>query len=130
MLARHNIAHRPTTTKNPQANAICKCMHQTIGNTLRAMADMNPPEGIEMANQLVDAALADCVFATRAAIHGSLQSSPGALAFGRDMILDIPRIADCFFQPKAQSTIIDSWLPKPTENDSHTTIVLATKFSK
>ena len=94
VLQRHGIRARSTTAKNPQANAICERMHQTIGNSLRAMATMDPPTGIDSANRLVDTALANCLFSTRAAVHGQLQSSPGALAFGRDMILNIPMIAD------------------------------------
>jgi len=50
MLARHRIKGIPTTAKNPQANAICKCMHQTVSNSLCAMATMHPPDGIESAN--------------------------------------------------------------------------------
>ena len=45
---------------NPQANAICECMHQAVGNSLCAMSTMHPPNGIESANHLVDTALADC----------------------------------------------------------------------
>jgi hypothetical protein len=69
-------------------------MHQTVGNVLRAMISLNPPAGIELANQMVDTALANCLYATRTAFHSSLQGSPGSLSFGRDMILDIPVIAD------------------------------------
>ena len=34
----------PTTSKNPQANAICKCMHQTVGNVLRTLLHGQPPQ--------------------------------------------------------------------------------------
>jgi len=37
MLWQNGIQDVPTTTKNPQANAICERMHQTVGNLLRAM---------------------------------------------------------------------------------------------
>jgi hypothetical protein len=33
------------------------------------------------------------MFATRATVHGSLQTTPGGIAFHRDMILNIPIIA-------------------------------------
>jgi hypothetical protein len=52
------------------------------------------PTDIKSAERMVDYALSTCLFATRAAIHGSLKASPGSLAFGRDMILDIPLLAD------------------------------------
>ena len=36
-LAQHGVTARLTTVKNPQANAICKHLHQAIGNSLRTM---------------------------------------------------------------------------------------------
>ncbi len=69
-------------------------MHQSISNNLRALTTLNPLQGIEDANQLIDTAIANTIFATRAALHGTLKMSPGALAFHRDMVLDIPLISD------------------------------------
>jgi len=82
LLHRHNIHPHTITAKNPQANAICERMHQTVGNSLRAMVAMNPPDGINTATQLVDSALANCMFATRTAMHGGIKASPGSLTFG------------------------------------------------
>jgi hypothetical protein len=58
-----NIHSHPTSVKNPQANVICERMHQVVGNSLRAMSTMNPPQGVDSAIQMVDTALANCVFA-------------------------------------------------------------------
>ena len=85
-------------------------MHQTVGNSLRAMVAMNPPDGINTANQLVDSALANCMFATRTALHGGIKASPGSLAFGRDMILDIPVISDWLFIQQRRQQLIDERL--------------------
>jgi hypothetical protein len=52
-----------------------------MGNILRAMINLNPPAGIETANQMVDTALANCLYATRAAFHSSLHGTPGSLIF-------------------------------------------------
>jgi hypothetical protein len=93
-LAQHGIAARPTTVKNPQANAICKCLHQMIGNSLRMMQIINLPQTVEEAHQLVDDALATASYALHAAIHSTMKISPGALAFHHDMLLDIPIIVD------------------------------------
>jgi hypothetical protein len=71
---------------------------------------LNPPDGIESANQLIDTALANTMFATRAALHGSLKASPGSLAFGRDMILDIPVIADWNLIQQKRQMLIDQRL--------------------
>jgi hypothetical protein len=38
-------------------------MHQVVGNSLRAMSTMNPPQGVDSAIRMVDTALANCVFA-------------------------------------------------------------------
>jgi hypothetical protein len=59
-LAQHGIAVRPTTVKNPQ------CLHQIIGNSLRMMQIINPPQMVEEAHHLVDNTLATALYA---AIH-------------------------------------------------------------
>jgi hypothetical protein len=50
------------------------------------------------------------MYATRAAVHGSLQATPGSLAFGRDMILDIPLIADFRALQEQRQLLIDQRL--------------------
>ena len=110
LLQRHGIEDRPTTARNPQANAICECMHQAIGNTLRAMATMTPPAGIDSANLLIDTALANCLFAAQSAVHSGLQASPGSLSFSRDMILDIPMIADWQLIQQRRQQLVDQRL--------------------
>ena len=69
-------------------------MHQTVGNSLHAMQTMQPPAGVDEATQLVDVALANCLFATRFTIHGGFQASPGSLAFICNVVLDVPFIVD------------------------------------
>ena len=110
MLARHGIQARPTTAKNPQANSLCERMHQTVANSLRAMRQMTPPAGIQHATQLVDTALANCLFATRSTVHSALRASPGSLAFNRDMILDIPMVADWELIRQNRQQLIDARL--------------------
>ena len=82
-------------------------MHLTVGNALRVMSSLNPPDGVITANQMVDTALANCMYATRAAVHGALQASPGSLVFNRDMILDIPMIADWNYIQEHRQQLID-----------------------
>lgn len=94
MLRDAQIGCVPTTVKNPQSNGICERMHQSIGNTLATMQKYLKPNNVHSTNNLVDYALSACLFATRAAIHGTLKATPGSLAFGRDMILDIPILTD------------------------------------
>ena len=37
------IEDAPTSSKNPQANAICEQMHQTVGNVLQTLLHGEPP---------------------------------------------------------------------------------------
>ena len=62
------------------------------------------------ANQLVDTALANAVYATRATVHSALQTTPGAVAFGRDMVLDIPTIADLQLIRDRRQQLVDERL--------------------
>ena len=107
ILAQHGITRRPTTVKNPQANAICERMHQSIGNTLRTLTTFNPPAGLLGANHLVDTALANAMYATRAMHHGTLRATPGSIAFSRDMIMDIPFVADLQLLQQHRQQIVD-----------------------
>jgi transposase InsO family protein len=106
------ITSKTTTSKNPQSNAICERMHQTIGNTLRVLSTMDPPYGAENALQLVDTAIADAVYATRCTLHSALGTTPGALAFHRDMILNIPLVADLQQVQRRRQQLIDHRLIK------------------
>ena len=93
VLRQHTTIH-PTTAKNPQANAICERLHQTVTNVLRPLLHIHPPQDINEANLIMDTALQTASYSARAAIHHTLQTNPGALAFHRDMLLNIPVIAD------------------------------------
>ena len=110
MLDRHGIVDRPTTAKNPQANSVCERMHQAIGNTLRVLSTMDPPEGTTSARQLVETAIADAVYATRCTYNSTLKTTPGGLAFGRDMILNIPLVTDLQLLQQRRQRLIDQRL--------------------
>jgi hypothetical protein len=93
MLHHNNIqSHCPT--KNPQANSICKWIHQSVGNSLRVLQQWNPPVGLNDAHALVDAALANAMYATCASFHSGLQTTPGALAFHCNTVMNIPFMLD------------------------------------
>jgi hypothetical protein len=80
--------------KKPQSNAVCARMHQTTGNALRTLLHGNPPQNIVNAEQYVDKALSNAMHTMRAGVHTTLGSSPGNLVFNRDMLFNIPFIAD------------------------------------
>ena len=110
MLAWHGITLRPTTSKNPQANSVWERMNQSIGNSLRVMTTMRIPDGVDNARQLVDTVIANAMYATRCTYHSALQTTPGGLAFGRDMILDIPLITDLQLLQERRQQLIDQRL--------------------
>lgn len=83
-----------STAKNPQSNAICERMHQTVGNVLRVLLYSNPPKNMTDAKDIMDDALATAIHDIRTVVATSLGSTPGALAFGRDMLLNVPLVAD------------------------------------
>jgi len=96
--------------KNPQSNSVCERMHQAIGNTLRVLSTMEPPQGAIHAEQIVDTAIADTVYATRCVYHSTLKTTPGGLAFGRDMVLNIPLVTDLQQLQKRRQELIDKRL--------------------
>ncbi|KAL7463850.1 hypothetical protein ACHAXS_004201 [Conticribra weissflogii] len=76
-----NIKPVPTTNKNPQANAICKQMHQTVATMLKTLLLAPPPQTHCQAKLLVDDALATTMHALQSTIFTTLQATPGGLAF-------------------------------------------------
>ena len=79
-----------STSKNPQSNAICERMHQTVENVLRILVHSNPPKNMSSAKDIVDDALATAMHAMQTTVVTTLGSAPGALAFSRDMFLNVP----------------------------------------
>jgi hypothetical protein len=77
--------------KNPQANAILECLHQVLAQMLRT-AKLNMAETItpDDTNVFLD----NVAWAICSTYHTVLKASPGAVIFWRDMLLDIPFIAD------------------------------------
>jgi transposase InsO family protein len=90
MLRLSGIQDVPITVRNPQANAICERMHQTITKSLRILIHEHPPNNIANIAELVDSALATSLHAIRSTVHSTLGVSPSALVFHRDMLHDIP----------------------------------------
>ena len=87
----YGIKGKPITVRNPQANAIVERVHQVIGNMIRTfelednyLDEDDPWKGI----------LSPTAFAVRSTFHTTLQSSPGQLVFGRDMIFNIQHTAN------------------------------------
>ena len=90
MLHANGIKDVTRTVKNPQANAICARLHQSISNTLQSMLRAYPPNNIEQTNDIMDTCFATAAYASKVTIHCTLNISPCALVFHRDMTLNIP----------------------------------------
>jgi hypothetical protein len=69
------------TSKNPQSDAICERMHQTVTNVLRTLVHTNPPQNMTQARDIIDNALATGMHAMQTTVATTLGSTPGALAF-------------------------------------------------
>ncbi len=75
----------------PQANAILKCIHAVVMNMLRT-AEMDMADSVKPSD--INVFLSDAAWSIRSTYHTVLKASPGAAIFGRDMLFDIPFIAD------------------------------------
>jgi hypothetical protein len=104
-----------TTAKNPQSNAVCERMHQTVGNVLRRLLHGNPLQSIANAAQCVDEALSIAMHAMQAGVHSTLGSSPGNLVFNRDMFLKNPLIADWHAITQRQEHLIHEHLMRENQ---------------
>jgi len=90
LLHSYGIQPKSTTIKNPQSNAIVERVHLTISTSLRAMDLSNRP----FDDTTVHGILQSIAWALRTTFHTSLRSSPGQLAFGRDMVIPATYLAN------------------------------------
>lgn len=106
-LAQCGIADKPTTSRNPQSNAVCERLHQTVANVLRTTIVDSPPANLDQANAAIDFALSTTMHVTRCAVSRALGISPGALVFRRDMFLDLPIMVDLVKIQQRRQLMID-----------------------
>jgi hypothetical protein len=84
------MKRKPTTVKNPQANAILEHVHQVLGQMLcTAEIDMAKSVALDDVNVFLD----NAAWAICSTYHTVLKASPGAAIFGRDMLFDILLVA-------------------------------------
>ena len=65
-----------------------------MADTLRVMIHVDPPQNEPHTTNMIDNALATVVHASRCAVNHTMQTSPGAMVFNRDMMINIPLIAN------------------------------------
>jgi hypothetical protein len=78
----YGLKRKPTSVKNPQANAILEHLHQTIGQMLHTR-ELDMADTIST-NDIADF-LTDAAWAVHSTYHTVLKASPGAALFGRDI---------------------------------------------
>ena len=110
MLHMNGIENHQTSAYNPTANAICERMHKTVADHIRTLFRAHPPDNMTQVNDIVDTALASASFALRASVNRAMQVSPSAVVFRRDMILNIPVIADLELLRNRRQLLIDERL--------------------
>ena len=82
-------------------------MHQTVGNVLRTLLHTHRPKSYSDAAALVDDALATAIHSLRCSTHSTLRTTPGAIAFNHDMLLNLPLQADLIALQKRRQHVID-----------------------
>ena len=111
MCNENGIKHSTSTSRNPQGNSLIERIHQTIGQVLRTVCLSRNPKSVEEGNAITEETLATAMHACRCACSSSLDyNSPGSLAFGRDMFLDIPLIADMLAIRNNRQLLVDKRL--------------------
>jgi hypothetical protein len=87
----YGVKHKPTSIKNPQANAILERIHAVFTNML-CTAELDMAKLVNASD--IDIFVADAAWAICFTHHSVLKAPPGAAIFGQDMLFDIPFIAD------------------------------------
>jgi hypothetical protein len=87
----YNLKRKPTSVKNPQANAILERIHAVVMNMLHT-AEIDMADSVKPSD--IDVFLSDAAWAIRSTYHTVLKASPCAAIFGRDILFNIPFIAD------------------------------------
>ncbi len=87
----HGIKHKPTTVKNPQANAISECLHQVLAQML-CIAELNVAKTVTPDD--INVFLENAAWAIYSTYHTVFKASPGAAMFRCNMLFNIPFIAN------------------------------------
>ena len=99
------------TPYTPTTNAIIESIHRTIGQVIRTLIHLKPPQSTADANSVVDEALATAMHSCCCTPNTSLGNfSPGALVFQHDMFLDLHLVADLLTLTQHRQALINCCL--------------------
>ena len=101
----YGIKRRPTTSNNPQANAILECIHQVIGNMIKTFEVYNR-EDLDQEDPW-SRMLTAIMFGLRSTFHSTLKATPMQLVYARDATLPIFHQADWKFIKDTKQKMID-----------------------
>jgi hypothetical protein len=87
----YGIMRKLTSVKNPQANVIPEHIHAAFTYML-CRAKINLADSVKTSD--IDTFLSDATWAIHSTYHTVLIVSPGAAIFGKDILFNIPFIAD------------------------------------
>ena len=107
MLRQFGITAKPTTVKNPQSNAIVERLHKTMADILCVMMHVSPPNNKEETTNMIDNALSTVVHASRCSVNHTMNTSPGAILFNRDMMTNIPLISNLLAIGNRRQQLVD-----------------------
>lgn len=108
MLTKNGIEHSASTSRNHQGNSSIKRTHQAIGQVSCTVLLSHDPKSVHEGQAIVQEVLATAMPATHCASSAAFgNNSPGALAFHRDMFLDVLLIADILTPQKHRQALVD-----------------------
>ena len=105
LLKQYSVNRKPTTAKNPQANAVLERIHGVFGDMMRT-SGINNREVVDA--RLIDDFITNAAWAIRSTYHTVLRATPGAAIFGRDMLFDIPFLANWTEIGRRRQELVDS----------------------
>ncbi len=86
--------HANLKTINNVLRTLVHAYLKTIHNVLRTLVHNNPPRNMTKARDIIDEALATVMHVMQTNVATTVGSTPGSLAFARDMFLKLPLITD------------------------------------
>lgn len=104
LLKSYSVKRKPTTVKNPQANAILERTHGVFGDMMRTSGINNGPT---VDSDVIADFITNAAWAIRSTYHYILKASPGEAIFGRNMLFDIPFIADWCEIGRSRQKLVD-----------------------
>jgi hypothetical protein len=93
-------------SNNGEESSVCERMHQAIGNTLRVLSTLNPPQSAINADYMVVTTIADAVYATRYIYSSALKPTPDMILKNIPLVTDLQQLRKRRQEPVDQRLLI------------------------